>query len=222
MNHKGFSLIELLVAITTGLLVTGTAVALMGNVIGTSTVNIGMVRMNDEIRTTMDVVSREVRRVGFDGNSLDKFGEACSFQEPMANLVVNASCIQFAYDRDQNGSINTGTDITEQGVFRLTQPAGQPGRVEFQYGQNVACNSPSGWQDLTNPNLVDITTLTFNNQSNLVAVPGSPAGINLQQLQISITGEMTTSGGDTYTRSLNESIRIRNDAVVVTGAAACT
>jgi len=222
MKHKGFSLIELLVAITTGLLVTGTAVALMGNVIGTSTVNIGMMRMNDELRSTMDLVSREVRRVGFDGNSVDKFGEACTFQEPVVNLAVNGNCVQFAYDRDQNGAINTGTDLTEQGAFRLTQPAGQPGRVEFQYGQNVACNSPSGWSELTNPNVVDVTALTFNSQSNLIPIPGSQVGVNLQQLQISITGEMTTPGGDTYTRSLNDLIRIRNDSVLVNGAAACS
>ena len=61
----GFSLLELLVAMAAGLMVLATAVTLMTSLLITGNTSLQLSRLNQEIHTISDVISRDLQRAGF-------------------------------------------------------------------------------------------------------------------------------------------------------------
>src|SRR6185295_11518784 len=59
---KGFSLIELMVALVVGLIVVGSALAMTVSVIHTNSENVRYTRLTQELRAVSEIVARELRR----------------------------------------------------------------------------------------------------------------------------------------------------------------
>ena len=71
---RGFSLIELMVAMVAGLLVSGAAIALIVAMIKSNAETIRATRLTQELRTTAEVIARNLRR-------------ARSVTDPIANVA---------------------------------------------------------------------------------------------------------------------------------------
>lgn len=155
MNHRrpprlprGFTLIELMVAITLGLIVIGSLVAFTVSTVRSNNENVRMTRLTQDLRASMNLAVREVRRSGYDSTSVTK---ALTTQDPSRYLALTAdeanSCVTYTYDR--------GGAATESRGFKLNAATGA---LQMKVASAaVDCASGTGWEDISDPNVVQIT-----------------------------------------------------------------
>jgi prepilin-type N-terminal cleavage/methylation domain-containing protein len=144
----GFTLIELMVAITLGLIVIGSLVAFTVSTVRANNENVRMTRLTQDLRTSMNLAVREVRRSGYDATSVTR---ALTTEDPsnFLDLTVDedTDCVTYTYDRDETTTesrgfkLNTGTGALQMKVSDTT----------------VDCDSAAGWEDISDPNVVEIT-----------------------------------------------------------------
>lgn len=163
----GFSLVELMVAIVIGLVVVGGVISIFASAVKSHTDNLRMTRLNQELRTTINLMTRELRRAGFWGGAKTGVVQGAAAEGilntlPVANVlgrtndfaaalpVVAVSCITYSYDEDRNGNVAG----TEQRGFRLNAGAVQSGT-----GTGAGCGGT--WNGITDHDAVVITALTF-------------------------------------------------------------
>jgi Tfp pilus assembly protein PilW len=193
-KQAGLTLIEMMIAMLLGLLVTGSIIAIFISNVKSSSENIKMIHLNQELRTVMGFMSDELKRSGYSGNPA-----TTSFMDDFDTGTAN--CVLYAYDVDGNGLQATG----ERFGFKLSPING---KGVIQWGQNRTSKTcTSGiWTALTQAGTADITALTLVPTSVSTANPT----INVQKLKIIITGETVLNPG-TASRTIEETIRVRNE-----------
>jgi prepilin-type N-terminal cleavage/methylation domain-containing protein len=160
-RQRGMTLIETMVALVIGLIVAGAMLTMMANTLGTGTRTIEMARLQQEMRTVMQLVTRDVRRSAYNAEAIRCFGNIdCGSDGTFPNglpgeITINAAnnCFLFEMDRDHDG------DPTDDapGGFRLVTANGT-GRIQvFTGAGDTTCTSTSDdWIDVTDPELVDV------------------------------------------------------------------
>jgi len=200
-SQDGFNLIELMIAILIGLIILSAALGLFVSMMGSNNANLKSIRLNHELRSTMALMTRDIRRAGANRNAA-----ANVLASPPTNpfsvsggtrLTIAAnqqgdaiSCLTYSYDADDGSNELYG--------YRQNSANGT---VESR-GGGAAC-SAVGWQVVTDGNLVNISALTFTD-STIVE-----AGINIRQITASITGNLIRDTA--ITRTISETVKIRND-----------
>ena len=108
---RGFGLVELMISVVPGLVVSGAAVAFVMSTLSSNTNFVRSARFTQDLRSNMDFVTRELRRAGYDENSMHYISLSASNNEtsPFASIkVVRAaadnSCVIYAYDSKAVGS----------------------------------------------------------------------------------------------------------------------
>jgi prepilin-type N-terminal cleavage/methylation domain-containing protein len=236
---RGFSLIELMIAMVAGLIVIGAVLAFALASFRANAEYVQSTRLNQELRNSLDLVSRELRRAGYDDAALAMLGSGTISALAGLDLPVDSqidagppatySCVIYAYDRAggtagaldvANGEVR-GLRLGEReingrlvGVLEYAESSGatQPAcdGDEPDYSTfPVACSS-STWCPLSDPSTINITAFVLADRRALV---GSTAGEQLQTryLDVEITGEAL--GSADYTRTVRSSIRVRSDCV---------
>jgi prepilin-type N-terminal cleavage/methylation domain-containing protein len=117
-KSQGFSLVELMVALAAGLIVSSAVVAFLMSSFKSNAEYVQSTRLTQELRNTLDLAVRDLERAGYDDNALAYMGtnnvspfspmciwdpstSACSAVVPSAA----GNCIIYAYDRTfLNGS----------------------------------------------------------------------------------------------------------------------
>jgi Tfp pilus assembly protein PilW len=102
---RGFGLIEMMVSVVPGIVVSGAAVAFELSSLSSNTEFVRSARFNQDLRSNMDYVTRELRRAGYDENAMKYIALTASNNatSPFAAIkVVRAdadnSCVIYAYD----------------------------------------------------------------------------------------------------------------------------
>ena len=235
----GFSLVELMISIVVGLVVVGGVISVFASAVKSHTDNLRMTRLNQELRTTMTLMTRELRRAGFWGGNKRHSGGAGFvagrgamntvgvLSTPPGQLnpfggitIVGADCITFSYDSNNDGA--PAADNTENRGFRL-----QGGAVRSGTNTGLGCAAAT-WDDITDPNAIEIKGLTFSLPPITVdidgvlgggAVPCTPltlpcAGGSFTPVQtvpvnviaITLTGQLADD--DSVTRTLRQTVRV--------------
>jgi len=235
---SGFSLVELMVAMVAGLLVTGAVLAFAVSSMKSNADFLVSTRLTQDLRSTMDVVTRELRRAGYDEDSLGYLssGLESNFSKMLlADESVSGSglfqCVIFAYDR-AGGSVVGGSPEPGNGEIRGFRFAERKvdgtdmGVVEYavssdgvtpacngaspDYGDYPSsCNTGSGWCALSDPTRVDIVDFTITDRR--VGVPASAPVVQLRELGLTLTGGLR--GSSDYTRTFEATVRVRSDCV---------
>jgi Tfp pilus assembly protein PilW len=112
---RGFGLVELMISIVPGLVVSGAAVAFVVSTLSSNTNFVRSTRFNQDLRSNMDFVTRELRRAGYDENALKYIALTASNNtvSPFASVkVVRAGedngCVIYAYDSRAAASDGSG------------------------------------------------------------------------------------------------------------------
>ena len=155
------TLIEAMVGVVVGLIVSGAMLAMMGNTLGTSTRTIEMARLSQELRSVLQLVTRDVRRSSYNAEAIRCFSNIdCGSDGTFANglpgdITINETndCLMFEMDRNHDGDPTNDPP----GGFRLASIDGI-GRVQMWTGTGeTTCNSThSSWVNVTNPDLIDV------------------------------------------------------------------
>lgn len=189
--QRGVSLVELLVTLVIGLIVIGASTTVFVGTLGANSSQMRISRLNNELRTAMTYVSRDLRRAGYNNWTVAQLEAGDFTNSGQAVPVMGAAAAAVSYDINNNGGTQRyGFQLSNDGVIQAQIDAG-------------------GWNNLTDPSVVQITAFTITNRSPAAINPvGAVASVTVPVFTIEITGRLTSD--NTITRTIRETIRPRN------------
>jgi len=228
---------ELLVAGSISIIASTGMLVLMANTLGSGAHTIKLARLSHDMRVTMQLISRELRRANFHGGYLNCYGNTdCLSNMPVLgdinakigtiNITDNgdSDCMWFWYDRPQSG---TAVAVTAETVaaFRHTS-VDSVGRIQMTTTRvsSPACDANTDWVDITDPEVVDVETFNISNTASLTETINAEGDTQrVEQIAISFTAKLTEgdTGFDWFqnnsnaTREMQEFIAVRNNTTVV-------
>lgn len=253
-RQRGFTITELM--ITVGLSMSVISSVLIGYLAtySSSMSTLAASKLNQDMSALMNLMVNELRRAGYSGvvpttpasNLFAAVNDtALEVFNDMTNNVQQAStgsgsCIVYSYDMDQDGVV----DAAELAGFRLTTAGVVQMRTAGDTADPDTCATTSNtWTDLTDPDFITISTLTFNlansnclntrepdstdNDADMVTdeadeadcyvnAPTASSGnitVETREITITLTGTLTN---DTFVRlTQTQNVRVRNDMVRV-------
>ena len=150
---RGFGLVELMISIVPGLVVSGAAVAFVISTLSSNTNFVRSTRFNQDLRSNMDFVTRELRRAGYDENALKYIALTASNNtvSPFASVKVvrgaaDNSCVIFAYD-SKAAAVSGDKAQCKAGnvVVRIDPRYFRPTEVETLLGDASKAQIKLGW-----------------------------------------------------------------------------
>ena len=212
---RGFTLVELMIALTIMLIVSLATVKISAGVFRTNTQSIHMTQLSQEMRTAIQIISRDIRRSGYKADALAGFLTtlAISSGVTMGQLDADgvAGCLQIQYD-----------DISEKDklifanvVYRL-RVVSSVGRVSAHFDADADCDTSindAGWVDISDPLMTHITALRFILDDSLTDIAENLSNGNTIQVgleQVSITIIATLRSNQAISRSITNEVQMRN------------
>ncbi|MDP2368039.1 PilW family protein [Rhodoferax sp.] len=220
-------MVELLVGVAIGLFILAGASAMFVSNVTNSRKLLLEARINQDLRATMDLLTRDLRRGAYWGNSLAGTAVVGNTSAAAVNpysvaTSTEATQINYAYSRDttENGVLDTAA---EQFGFKLDATA-----------RAIQMNIGGVWQTLTNTDIlavpvngftitptettIDIRDACAKTCTDTVLLPSVPTAtqncprIQVRSYNIVLTGTSTTDS--TVSRTLRSQVRVRNDALL--------
>jgi type IV pilus assembly protein PilW len=197
----GFSLVEMMIAIVVGIIVSGAALALVVSIMKSNADTIRATRLTQELRATAEVIARDLRRARSVTDPVANVGAAtvlgsCNAISPASSdPTPSGSCITYGYDctKPSGGSLSA--------TFRAVGLAGGKVRLASSSTATPSCPTASSGTQLSS-NAVTITGLTFT-------------ALNSDGYTIRVTGRFTNDPSSTnpLLRSITQEVRVRSAAV---------
>ena len=212
----GFTLTELMIAVSLNTLIFGALIAIFLANLNHYKRTINATRLNQQLQSSLDLMTSEIRRAGFWANARNDIGTHANnnpFMTGGADVSINNTntCILFSYDRNKDSTlptINSGNDDERYG-FRLIGQSFQSRPT----GASFDCNtSASDWENLVDTNIIEITNLTFTPTNYTITTGPGTRGILMRSIDISITGRLKNN--PSITKTLTQHVRIRNDKFI--------
>ncbi len=225
-RNRGFTLIELMVALVLGLVVIGGVMGVFISTYQANAQNIKAVRLNEEMRAVMSMITRDVRRAGgrdFDWNATVNWYVSAN---PLATNVAWAvsdtavaadACLRLAYAVSASETNYVG--------YRLVTNGDDKGVVQLHFPtttSNWSCADTSNkWQAITDPEIAWIQSLSFTvtTEPEITGVEVRTVIVNLRAATHTRSADPSDSSADcsnvdVVCRQIQEKIRVRNDAVL--------
>lgn len=221
-RQRGFTLIEILVGLTIGLvLLLGLATFLANSLVGNAGSR-NMAMVNQQLRSAMTLMARDLRRAGYRGSpnfttgALASVGAGATYSNPFAALSPNASgnCILFAYDANSSGAIDTAAPgKPEYYGFRLNTAAGS---IEYYSGYSTGdCSTNAGWAPLTDANTSQFVAIggtpTFSVATSDPVYMSGTSGPNIKVRQVTIRLKAQSRGDPLVAQTLEQTVKLEND-----------
>lgn len=217
-TQHGLSLIELLIGLVVALFIAAAGTTLLVSQLRENRALLLEARLMQELRTSADLVSRNLRRSGYWGAASTGIwtrGSTTVRANPYTALTPAAAAsdaAQFHYSRD--ATEDHAIDGNEQFGVRLRNHV-----LQMQLGAG-------NWQALTDANTLEVTTFSITPTSQTVSLQGAcdkpcpatqPAcGPRQEVRSLALVISARASADARVTRSLRSHIRVRNDSA--TGA----
>lgn len=221
-KQTGMSLMEVLVAMSISLVVTASMIALMSNTLRSTARIINMTKLSDDMRITMQMMTRDVRRSSYNANSMFCYANSncrSAVDATVAgDITINGdnNCFTFLTDRDHDG------DSTENaaGGFRRVITNGV-GVIEMWTGdESPDCSSAAGatdWVQITNPKNMDIFVFTVDDnlsytQEILNDGFGNTLSQKVRKIRMNMQGRLVLD--NSIVRRIEDVIAVRNDLLL--------
>jgi len=231
-KQKGFTLIEIMIALMLGLIVIGGALSIYISTIRGSTDVTNSARLNYDLDSAMQLMTNDIRRAGYwGGATVDSDARSNPFMSATANIQISNytdadavthtnGCIVYSYDSNGNNAI----DENEYFGFRLDRGAiWTRSTVDVSGGDDPTnCTDGDNWNRIIDENKINIDSLSFTtnhkclnvNVDTTCAVTALVAGdeaIEVRQINISITGQVI--GDLNVDKTLTSFVKIRNNRI---------
>jgi len=233
LKQKGMTLIELLVAGVISLIAASGMVLVMASTLGTGSQTIQMARLTQEMRTAMQMMSRELRRANYHATFMSCYGQVdCLTVLGLTDKVSTiggipedstSECFWFWYDRPQTG---TQVAITTETVaaFRLIDTDDGIGTIQMTTTRTTAPDCDAGadedyWVDITDPTIIDIETFSASNVDSFTEFFNTAGDSqSVERIALTMTARLRADNAvtswfqtdDNSIRQLTEFITVRN------------
>ena len=197
-NVRGFSMIELMVALVLSLLVAGAVLALVLAIIKSNRMTLQATRLNQELRATLAVVAADIRRAR---SVDDPLSSAMLGPNPIGAVsTATASCIIYAYDGAAGGR------------WHLMKLNGGRVRLEAFADRPTAgdCNSANG--EIIGSRQVEVTSMTFTPTTTTSTPPLATDETVVRQFTVTVTGRLVDNDPDLVaaTRTMTSTVYVRS------------
>jgi len=213
VKQNGFSLIELMMSMTVGLLLTSGVITMFTGSLKNTNEFVLLTKLDQDLQGVMDLIASEIRRTGYDGDSID--GDDTNFG---VENNSTSNCLLYSYDDKSSGMLGMKDTGDYYGIRHSNNQV-------FFGKYTIDCTS-GYWNPINDVNTVQITDLTFtyndlclnlvDNSDCTVITSSSPSsGDKLlwkKQIQISITGNYTNDSNN-YSRTITNTVRLYNDVL---------
>lgn len=210
-GSRGFALVELMVALTVGLLVVAAGLTLVSIHVRANRSLVQESRLVQDLRSAADMVTRGVRRAGYwaDATAGVAHGASAPMANPYATLTAAPTALGYAFSRDTVE--NHTLDANEAYGFRLNK-----GVIEMRLGGK--------WQALTDAGTLVVTTFDIVPTVQERALGGlclgacaagstaCPPRHQVRSLAVRISARSAADAS--VLRSIASHVRLRNDAIV--------
>jgi prepilin-type N-terminal cleavage/methylation domain-containing protein len=237
-QQKGFSLVELMVSLVAGLIVSGAVLAFTVSSLQSNTEYVTSTRLNQNLREVIDYTSRELRRAGYDQVHLDQLAQNPDSVtvSPFTPIFINdeSDCVIYAIDFDPdndgagagvvnlaNGEIRAIRRIeaaigdVDVGVIEVAQSdvGGAPDCDDDAADYTTYPASCDGlWCPLSDPRTIDITDFSVTRTATDVVAPTSTSlAMQIRELAVVVTATLRNDAD--VERSVNTRIKVRADCV---------
>lgn len=261
-GQRGLTIVELLVGMAVGVIVIGGATAIYTSSVRGSNDTLLASKLNQELSAALYVMSADIRRAGFWGTAINNRADQNPFSQPGATMLTvrdsmagnvaqpangQGSCITYAYDATYlPGNALGVVENTDLFGFRLN--AGvvemrQVGTVDGAQCVGGTCTSCTNgtWQEVTDPDLIQITALTFNLANSQCLNASEPDGldddadgtiddqdeidcyvnvpangsteITLESREVTILISGQLAGDNSVQANMSQTVRVRNDVI---------
>lgn len=215
-KNSGFTLVEIIIALAINAFLFTALISFLALNLTHQRKALNINRLNEQLEASMYTMANEIRRAGYWANANSDIGTGQNnnpFMAVSTDLSINpaGNCILFTYDADSNGalpSISSGTNDERFG-FRLSEQTLQARPPGAAFDCNASANS---WDNMSDPNIVNITNLTFTLTSQTVVTGPGTTGITVRSVDIALTGQLVSDS--TVSQTLTEHVRIRNDKFI--------
>ena len=212
--RRGLSIVELMVGVTIGLFILAGATMVLTTQLGDNRRLLLEAQVQQDLRSTVDLISREIRAAGYWGNAYTQVWKATATNPYSASpLVATANSTSLEYYKSLEANTdNNSIDPNEYGGFRLNASTHT---IEVQLGSD-------NWQQLTDPAVLTVTQFTLVPNTVAVdippSVPGAASTLKLCSRDVTLTIIVRAVHDAAVQRSISNRIRLRNDVV----KASCT
>ena len=214
---QGVSLVELLIGIVIGLFIVGASLSALVTHLHESRTLVTQSRLMQDLRTVSDLVTRDLRRIGYWGAAGQGVwaapaagSTASAIPNPYTTLTTSTSSVTFRYSRDTQE--NNQVDSNEQFGYQLRN-----GVLELQLGA-------ASWQAMTDIATMKVTRFDIVPTEERLSLAGScttacspsdqgcPPQLLVRSLAVTLT--VLGTGDNPIERSVRTLVRLRNDAVL--------
>lgn len=243
---RGFSLVELMVALVAGMIVAGAVIAFTVSTVQSSAEYVTATRLTQDLRSTIDYVGRELRRAGYDQDYMSQLAQVVgsSEQSEFSPIFLSAGgdCIIYAYDRlpgtpgqvdPANGEIRGIRRVVEGGVGIIEVASTDGVTTELSCDDDEAdystypptCNG--GWCALTDNRILDVTALEISDAgSAVIEAAGGVAALpmRIREMKVEVRGRLVADND--VVRGVESRVRVRadclRDGMTTANISACT
>ena len=213
-KQRGFGLIEMLISTALSLLAVTVMVILMASTLGTGAATIQMSRLTQELRASIQLMSRDLRRANYYSGFLSCFANVnCRTDLDIAAYVntihINDAGNCFWYWLDRDSDANLANDAV--GGFRYSTVGGV-GVLQMRIEGNAAanCDDDTGWELITDPDTIDIASFNVSNTESYTETLSAVGDVQIvEKIRLSINGRMASNPA--VNRQIQDLILIRND-----------
>jgi len=201
-SQRGFTLIELMIALVVGLIVSGAAVALVAAIGKSNADTVRATRLTQELRSTAEVIARDMRRARFDDDPIANVSTDSATMLTTCNTITisgtaPSQCVTYGYDC---GSASTSQIFNSVGLVN--------NKVYLKQATGAAPACPTASDVPISSNTVKISTLTFTQVGSTDAYTITVAG--QLAFQPGVTNSVTITNP---TRTFSQEVRIRSSQV---------
>lgn len=202
-KQRGFTLIELMISIVIGLIVLAAVIGMFVTMVKSDNDSLKAIRLNQELRAAMSLITRNIRRAGANQNAAVN-----SSTTPPTNPFSVAGGTRLTIAANQQGILNSCITYSYDANDGSNELFGY--RRDSEHGTiearaNGALCDAGGWSTVTDDHFDNITALTLTDSTV------TQSGVNIREITVTISGQLRSD--PTVTRTLTETVKVRNDEI---------
>jgi type IV pilus assembly protein PilW len=212
-HQAGFTLTELIIALVLNVILFTAITAICASNLSQYIKQSSTDLLTSQLQTALDLMANDIRRAGYWSSATNNIGTDTNTNPFMStssgtDLSINGSnnCILFTYDHNNTGSLPSVSSSSDDDRYGYMLKNGV--LQTRPWGATFSC-SATNWENVTDPSIITITSLTFTLTTQTVNIGSGSTGISMRSIDISITGELTNN--TSVIRTLTQHVRIRND-----------
>lgn len=205
-RSRGFSLVEMMVALVLGLVVTGAVIALVVAIIHSDRRTLQSTRLNQELRATLALIAGDLRRARAVDDPLTMAMQAGGnpYQAISASMLsADDGCIVYGYDADEDrdGTVESRWHTLRRGAG----PAGSRVVLLSSTTRPGSCTAP-GTEIALGTDQVDITRLVVS------PVTSAADEGTVREFTVTITGHLADddAGLAAVERTMSQTVFVRS------------